>query len=133
MKRARDGFTLSEVLMTIVILAVLAAIAYPNFTKTIELGRRREAEDLLMATYAGERVYFFANSKYLDVPPGAWKDISMEDPNPPDGSIQFAVNCTAGCAKFTAKATRQGGQCNNSWLKVTDGNRTPSGTWTSCP
>jgi type IV pilus assembly protein PilE len=46
--RADAGFTLIEVLVVMVIIAILAAVAIPNYTEYINRGRRQEAKALLL-------------------------------------------------------------------------------------
>ena len=45
--KGRKGFTLMEVLVTVIIVGVLAAIAYPVFSKSIAKARATEAVNLL--------------------------------------------------------------------------------------
>lgn len=45
--KSKRGFTLSEVLVTVIIVGVLAAIAYPVFSKSIAKARAAEAVNLL--------------------------------------------------------------------------------------
>jgi len=63
---AKRGFTLTELLITLVILAVLAAIALPNFQKTADKVRLKEAVAALHSIRAGEKMYFSRNGTYVD-------------------------------------------------------------------
>jgi len=102
------GFTLSEVLIATVIVGVLASLAIPQFTRTIERAYWRDARDLLMTTYAGEQVYFAANDAYYA--PGTWNTIYMDNPNGGSVPVSFTVGVVG--KTFTATATRNGGLCN---------------------
>ncbi len=109
----QHGFTLTEVMITVVIIGILAAIALPNYRRMIELGYLREAQDLLMTIYNGERAYSFANnSQYYDViaeaPPSTeWRTIYMDNPNLGSIPVDFSVTAVGGASPtFTATAQR---------------------------
>jgi type IV pilus assembly protein PilE len=53
-----NGFTLIELMITVAIVAILAAIALPNYTQYVERGRRAEAVSILSgARQFAERFY----------------------------------------------------------------------------
>ena len=108
MKR-HAGFTLHEMMMTVIIVGILAALALPSYRKTIELGYKREAQDVLMTIYNGERSYFFTKNTYRDNPTtmDQWREIYVENPNLGSIPVTFAVTATP--TTFTATATRQDG------------------------
>ena len=102
-----SGVTLTEVLIVVVILAILAAVALPQYSKTIEVNYRQQAQDLLTTIYYGERAYRLANDKFIE-PGGTWETIFMDNPAVGDPApITYAV--TAADDSFTATATRAGG------------------------
>ncbi len=59
------GFTLVEVMITVGILAVVAAIAVPAYTGYIETGRLTEGWNNLYALNAAEQQYFLENNAYF--------------------------------------------------------------------
>ena len=134
-RREPRGFTLMELLVTVAILGVMVSIAIPNYRKSVERGYLREAEDLLMTAYYGERAYFFANNTYYQVSPPSdpdeWNTIYMENPNigiPPPVAFEIPA---AGAADFTAQATRNGGPCDG-MTRTIDQTRTLGGNWPTC-
>ena len=44
------GFTLIELLIAVVIIGIIASIAYPNYTRYVERSQRAEAKAVLMET-----------------------------------------------------------------------------------
>ena len=54
MKR-RKGFTLTEILVTVIIIGVLASVTISKYTWVIERGRGAEAREVLLKSYAGFR------------------------------------------------------------------------------
>ncbi len=132
-RRALQGFSLMEVMVVVVIVGILAAVAIPNYRTTIERGYMREADDLLMTIYNGERAYYLNTSKYRALPIGStmsdWREIYMDTPNISTIPITFRVEANNSTVPpvFTATATRTG--CSKT--KTINENRVSGGTWTN--
>ena len=68
MKAAKmNGFTLIELMVTVAILAVIAAIAVPAYTGYVATARNVEAMDNLSAIQIAEEEYFLQNNAYIPV------------------------------------------------------------------
>jgi type IV pilus assembly protein PilE len=66
MRRAR-GFTLMELIITLIIIAILAAIAFPSYTGYMQRGRRSEAQQLLVSIANREAQYLLDSRMYTNV------------------------------------------------------------------
>lgn len=60
------GFTLIELMITVVIIGILAAIAYPSYTEYVLRGNRSEAQALLNDAAARQERYYAQNNTYAD-------------------------------------------------------------------
>ncbi len=65
MKNRKEGFTMVEVLVTITILAVAAAIAIPNFSKAKFSSRKNEAITYLRGIRTAEKMYWAKWKTYV--------------------------------------------------------------------
>jgi type IV pilus assembly protein PilE len=62
--RGAAGFTLIEVMVTVAIVATLAAIAYPSYTDSVLKGRRGEARAALTELMQQQERYMTQNNAY---------------------------------------------------------------------
>lgn len=60
----KKGFTLIEVLVVVVIIAVLAAIALPQYMRAVEQTRTAEVLSVIRSVANAEEYYFLKNGKY---------------------------------------------------------------------
>ena len=62
--RKEKGFTLIELMIVVAIIAILAAIAIPNFLSFVSKTRRSEVKSSLSAIYKAELSYFGENDTF---------------------------------------------------------------------
>ncbi len=107
-KSSIEGFTLLEVIIIMVIVVVLVILAFPQYVKTVERTRAKEAEVILRTIYAAEKMYKYDYNIFTP----AMSDITwvyIEDPNQnTNRGFDYTVP-SAGSSNFTARATRRGG------------------------
>lgn len=127
----RRGFTMTEALIAAVIVAILVALAVPQFQRTTERSYWRSARDILETIYAGEQVYHLDQNKYQPLTTAStaadWNLIYMDDPNA-DNTIPVEFSVAADATTFTATATRIGGPCNGKTQTITQ-TRARAGDW----
>lgn len=109
-----SGFTLIEVMVTVVILAVLAAVAIPAYRNYISTSRNTEGWNNLAAIKLAQEEFFLENNRYFPDPDGTAQtnDNSLDaywiaaEKN--DRNFDYAVTSSAGGTGYTATATGRG-------------------------
>ena len=61
-----SGFNLMEVMIVVVIIGILAALAYPNLDKYLKRARQTEAKTNLSAIYTAQKIYYTIHQEYAD-------------------------------------------------------------------
>ena len=60
------GFSLMEVMIVVVIIGILAALAYPNLAKYLKQARQTEAKTNISAIYTAQKIYFTLHQSYAE-------------------------------------------------------------------
>jgi len=126
--RHHDGFTLIELLITIVIVAVLAAVAIPTYDDFITRSRRSEATIALSEMVNLEEKFFSNNLRYVNVNGSLPYPLST-----PNGFYNLSINLTS-TVPYTVSAAPQGQQavddsaCGTLTLNSV-GVKTPANCW----
>jgi len=118
-KSRGGGFSLLELIVTIIVIGILASIAMPGFTRAIERARVQDVEATLAAAFQAERLYLLDNADF-----GTWAELIADhyitDPDGGNSNTEWnfaSANVTA--TTFTLTATRTGGGWNGNTVSVT--------------
>ncbi|HBS63245.1 MULTISPECIES: type IV pilin protein [Stenotrophomonas] len=106
-RRGAPGFTLIELMITVAVVAILAAIAYPSYQDQIRKSRRAQAKaDMVEYSQMAER-FHTVNNTYAGFALGA-----TQTPRE-GGSAWYALTIQQTPATFTITATPQGTQAKD--------------------
>ncbi len=140
------GFTLIELMIVVVIMGILAAFAYPNYTRYIVESRRSDAQIALTQLAAQEEKFFSQCNSYIDTyntagsavvdcngfgtypttsPEGYYTLTVTVLPAPPARSTSFVATATP--VAGTTQATDGKFRISNTGLKEWDRNN--NNTW----
>lgn len=106
------GFTLMEILITVAIVGLLAAIALPSYQASIRRSNRADAQITLSKLATLEEQYYFRSNQYT----GDFADIvnGATTGQPIDSDEEhYSIALTGGGTTWSMTATAQGVQAND--------------------
>lgn len=114
--KKRSGFTLTELFIVVLIIAILAAIAIPVLSKNIEKSKTGEALATLNLIKMAERDYFIDNNAYTT----DFSLLNIDNPNNIAGTNRYFTYTipTGDVNSFTATATRKEGSYTGDWYTI---------------
>ncbi|MBI3322819.1 MAG: prepilin-type N-terminal cleavage/methylation domain-containing protein [Candidatus Omnitrophica bacterium] len=113
------GFTMLELLITVVIIGILAAIAAPNFTRAVEKAKVKDVQGILATIASAEKVYRLDHSTYTGMATLAANQY-LADPDAGNQNTDWNFGIVAAANTFTATATRTGGGSNGNTVIVNE-------------
>ena len=119
----KQGFTLIELIVVIIIVGILAAVGMTQYTKVVEKGRAAEARIILGSLRSAEIAEYFENAAYLAV-----ANLGVGAPTVCATTHYFSYTCATATGTCTADRCASGGKTPNAttYNKVLDIN----GVWT---
>lgn len=102
--RQRNGFTLIELMIVVAIVAILASIALPSYTRYIARAKRADARVQLLQAAQFMQRFYTANDQYANDRAG--NEVSTQIPaslarSPADGTQIYGLSVTATTSTYT--------------------------------
>jgi type IV pilus assembly protein PilE len=100
--RRMQGVTLLELMIVVVIVGILAAIAYPNYRDFAARAKRTEAKAILLEIAQNEERFYLQNSRY-----GTLSELGYagDTINTDTGSYSVTINPPPDASNFNAQAS----------------------------
>ena len=121
--KSHSGFTLVELMITVAVIGILAAIAYPSYTQYVIRAKRADAQAIMMENVQFLERYFTTHGSYADAdlpkpqsPASGAADYNMTTPT---------LSATAYVIQATPTGTFSDPVCETLTISQT-GQRTPS-------
>ncbi|BAL25515.1 type IV pilin protein [Azoarcus sp. KH32C] len=135
MKTKQSGFTLIELMIAMVVVAILAAVAIPSYMDSIRKSRRADATTSLTKLQLAQETWRLNHSTYT----GTLSDLGLTSTSS-DGYYTIGITSgTASATGYTATAAAVSGKsqandsgCTTITLTVSSGGNTISNTPATC-
>ena len=128
--RSNSGFTLIEVMITVAIIAILAAIAYPSYQNYVVRGKRTAAKAAMMDLANREQQYLLANRLYADTAALTANGYAVTGDIAQNYSWAVTVTNSATPPNFKIIFTPIGSQASDEELTLnSQGTKTPAAKW----
>ncbi|NWL75500.1 prepilin-type cleavage/methylation domain-containing protein [Pseudomonas taiwanensis] len=125
----QKGFTLIEVMITVVIVAILASIALPSYTQYVIRGKRSAAQSQMMDIANRQQQFLVANRAYASKAVLEASGYALPSDVSPNYSYTIDLG-TGTVPSFTIQFTAIGSQTSDGNLSLTsEGVKSPSGKW----
>lgn len=134
-KIPQKGFTLIELMIAVAIVAILAAIAFPNYSSYVVRAKRTAAQSQMMDIASREQQFLLADRSYADQTKLESSGYSL----PTDVSANYGYNIAVGNIAvgnaatpptFVITFTPTGGQSSDGTISLSsEGVKTPASKW----
>lgn len=124
--KKQKGFTLIEVMITVVIVAILASIAIPSYREYVIRGNRTAAQATMMEIATRQQQFFVANRTYATA-----AQLGFALPPEVDQNYNLGIVVAAGPPPgFQITLTAEGAQASDGNLTLnSEGVKGPAGKW----
>ena len=94
-----SGFTLTEILIVVAMVGILASIAYPSYRNYIQRANRADAQQILLQGAQQAERFFAANNTYVGFP------LAPFNRSPESGTAVYTMTATSAANSFSILAT----------------------------
>lgn len=123
--RIQRGFTLVELMITVAIIGILAAIAYPSYTEQVKKGRRASVQAIMQTIATRQEQYLLEARQYATTPP-MLNVVTTET----DAWYTVTIAAVAAPPTYTITATAIGAQASDGALTLNyQGVKEPANKW----
>jgi type IV pilus assembly protein PilE len=128
-RRWQHGFTLIELMITLAIVAVLAAVGYPSYTSHVKKSNRRAAQAQMLDIANRQQQFLLANRAYASKT--QLTDSGYNLPSDLSGKYDYAITVGTGTVPaFTITFTATGTQETDGVLTFnSEGVKAPADKW----
>lgn len=123
------GFTLIELMITVAVVAILAAVAFPSYQQYVIRGKRAAAQSEMMDIANRQQQFLLANRSYASKATLEASGYAL----PTEVSANYTYDITIGAGatpSFTITFTATGSQASDGPLSLTSaGVKTPASKW----
>lgn len=128
-RRAMSGFTLIELMIAVVVVAILAVISLPSYAEFVKRGTRADAQAFLMEIALRQQQRLVERREYA----ATIADLGLALPKSLTGKYTVSMSAPAAVPPaFTISAAPQGAQVTEGCGTLTldsAGQRSPAGCW----
>ena len=103
--RGAQGFSLLELMIVVVVIGILAAVAYPSYQDYVRRGNRSAAQSFMMTIAQRQEQYLLTNRSYA----ATTAALNLTQPAETTGKYTFAIALPS-TTSYSITATPQGGQ-----------------------
>ncbi len=118
MAQREKGFTLMELMITVLIIGIISAIAYPAYTTQVSKARQADAQGSLVSLANAMERFFTQNSTFIDAAVGVGGIFPNEAPL--DGTVKYydlSIRSQT-ATTYTVRATPKGAQTDTGCIEL---------------